>query len=313
MNEQRLDRLQSDPLGRLPPRLQSFLRLLQAAWTEYERDRANYLAAAMIYYALISLVPLLVVLLSALGLLLTYSTIAAELQQRMLSYVESTLGTGLRETIEDSLINFRQGSTIASIVGLVGLLLTASVLFSHLRLSFRALWKFAPVRVSGSVRVVVETTLRERVAAFLMVFLGGFLLLVALVLVATTRWLNAQIVNLPLLNHAVGWLLAELSPLVLVAITFAALFMFLPPMRLGWRDIRLATLLCTLGWGVAVRVFGLYTLIFGSTHGAYGAIGALLVAMLLMNVMSQLLFFGGELCKVVAAQSSETAAAQESP
>ena len=139
MNDQRLDRPRTGCLKHLPPHLQNFLRLLQEAWTEYERDRANYLATAMIYYALISLVPLLMVLLSALGLLLTYSTIAAELQQRMLSYVESALGAGLRETIEDSLISFRQGSTIASIVGLVGLLLTASVLFSHLRLSFRAL------------------------------------------------------------------------------------------------------------------------------------------------------------------------------
>ena len=313
MNNQLLDRPRTGFLKHLPPHLQNFLRLLQEAWTEYERDRANYLATAMIYYALISLVPLLVVLLSALGLLLTYSPIAAELQQRMLSYVESALGAGLRETIEDSLISFRQGSIIASIVGLVGLLLTASVLFSHLRLSFRALWKFAPVRVSGSVRMVVQTTLRERVAAFLMVFLGGLLLLVALILVAATRWLNARIINVPLLNHAVGWLLAELSPLVLVAFTFAVLFMFLPPTRLGWRDIRLATLLCTLGWAVAIRVFGLYSLFFGNTHGAYGAIGALLVAMLLMNVMSQLLFFGGELCKVIATQQAGTTEAQESP
>ena len=108
VNDQRLDRPRTGFLKHLPPHLQNFLRLLQEAWTEYERDRANYLATAMIYYALISLVPLLVVLLSALGLLLTYSTIAAELQQRMLSYVESALGAGLRETIEDSLISFRQ-------------------------------------------------------------------------------------------------------------------------------------------------------------------------------------------------------------
>jgi membrane protein len=293
-------------VGQFAPRLRALVSLLRTAWTEYEHDRAIYLAAAMIYYALISLIPVLVLSLSALGLLLTHWSLAAEVQQHILNYVESTFGAELRQTIEESLMSFKQSSLIAAIVGLIGLVFTASVLFRHLRLSFRALWKYAPVRVSGSVRVVVQATLRERVVAFVMVFLGGVLFLIALVLEELTRWLDAQVSAWPLLYQTTGWLLAELSPLLLAAITFASLFKFLPPARLGWRDIRLATVLCAVGWGVATKVLSLYGLFFGGSPSAYGAIGGLLVAMLWMNVMSQMLFIGGELCKVVATQAAGT-------
>ena len=62
------------------------MNVLRLAWIEYERDRARYLAVAMIYYALISLVPLLLLLLAALGLALRFSPIAANFR--------SKLGTG---------------------------------------------------------------------------------------------------------------------------------------------------------------------------------------------------------------------------
>ncbi len=311
MNKQHSSGLLGGIWARAMQRWFALYHLLVAAWAEYEHDRANYLAAAMIYYALVSLVPLLVLMLSALGLLLRYSPLAAEWQQQVLGRVEASFGPELSATIEQSLISFQQGSIVASVVGVVVLLFTASVLFRHLRLSFRALWKYAPVNVSGSVRVVVQTTLRERIVSFVMVLVGGVLLVAALILAATTRWLNTLFNDLPLIDLTTAWLLAELSPLLLVALTFALLFTFLPPARLGWRDIWLATLFCTLGWGIASKLFELYGVFFGGSTSAYGVLGALLVAMLWMNIVSQLLFFGGELCKVVATQQEGSANERE--
>ena len=71
--------------------------MLHAAWIEYERDRARYLAVAMIYYALISLVPLLLLLLAALGLSLRFSPIAEEARRRMLLAVEGAQRIALVE------------------------------------------------------------------------------------------------------------------------------------------------------------------------------------------------------------------------
>lgn len=81
-----------------------------AAWFEYQRDRARYLAVAMIYYALVSLIPLLLLLLAALGLLLRFSITAAEVQQQLLLNIEAYLGTQMRETVKTFLDSLEQES-----------------------------------------------------------------------------------------------------------------------------------------------------------------------------------------------------------
>ena len=128
----------------------AFIGLLRTAWRQYELDHAGYFASAMVYYALVSLVPLLLLLLAVLGLLLRYSELAAAAEQQVLRTIESSVGTSLAATIEQSLAQLEEESLLATAVGLAGLLLTASVLFRQLRLSFRAIWGYAPpARIRG--------------------------------------------------------------------------------------------------------------------------------------------------------------------
>jgi membrane protein len=279
----------------------AFVRLLGAAWVEYERDRAGYLAVAMIYYAIVSMIPLLLLLLAALGLLLRFSATAAGAQQQMLLGIEASFGPELTRTITRLLNNLEQGSIVATLVGVGGLFLGASVLFRHLRLSFRAIWNYEPPLVSGPLRVVVWTTILERVIAFVIVLGGGGLLLTALVLIAATQWLGRLLGSLPLLSHTTEWLVAAVSSLIIATITFACLFRVLPPIAIRWRHVWLAAVLCAVSWVVASELLALYGVFFGNSRNAYGALGALLAVMLWMNIVSKVLFFGAELCKVVVA------------
>ena len=242
------------------------------------------------------------------GLLLRFSDIAPAVERQVLSTIDASFGTELAATIARLLDELEQQSVVATVVSLVGLLVAASVLFRNLRLSFRAIWKHAPPLVSGSVRAVVRATLLEYVASYLIVLLAGVLLLVALVLIAVTQWLSGLVSTLPRIGDTVGWLLGLPTPLVLVTLTFALLFKFLPPVRLPWRHVWLAAVLSGVAWMIAAELLALYGIFFGSSKSAYGAIGGLLIITLWLNVVSQVLFFGGELCKVVA--SRESAAAQ---
>jgi membrane protein len=85
------------------------------------------------------------------------------------------------------------------------------------------------------------------------------------------------------------------------------LYRYLPPRRLRWRHVWLAALLCGATWLVAARALTVLSIFFGQTYGAYGAVGALLAVMLGLNIVSQCLFFGAELCKVVAQPSMPSA------
>jgi membrane protein len=284
--------------------IREFAGLLRAAWVEYERDHARYLAVAMVYYAIVSLVPLFLLLLAALGLLLRYSAVAADVQHQVLLGIEAGFGPDLQATITRLLDTLQRESITATAIGLGGLLFGASVLFRHLRLSFRAIWKYDPPLVAGPALAILRTTLLERFISFAMVLGGGLLLMAALVLIAATQWLDAVLAYLPVNGWLAGWLLAATSSLVLAALTFGLMLKFLPPVPLRWRHVWLATLLCALAWVFASELLTLYGTFVGNNRSASSALGGLLAIMLWMNIVSQVLFFGAELSKVVAQAAS---------
>lgn len=295
-----------------PPRARwrAWLCLFRAALVEYERDYARYFAGAIVYYALISLVPLVLLLLASLGLLLRRSDFAAAFAQHVLQTVDSKFGAPLRETLEQWLQRVEQGSVIATFVALIGLLLTASVLFAHLRITFRAIWKQSPPLASGTVRAAIAQFVFEKAIAFLMVLAGGPVLFAGLVLIAMLHWVGGLLGNVPLLGAVTGRLLAFSTPLLFVPVMFALLFKFLPPVRVRWRHVWPAMVLCSVGWLAGAELLALYAVYFGTNLTAYGALGGMLILMLWIKTIAQMLFVGAELCKV-ASRSSPTAAGSQ--
>src|SRR5262249_20722101 len=144
----------------------------------------------MIYYAAVSLIPLLVLLLSGLGLLVRFWPTAVTAERDLLSAVEGYIGPYGLTAAQALLETLGRESYIAMFVGLVGIVFTSANLFKQLRQAFRAIWRYEPLLMAGSLGTVVRTTILEQVIAFVMVLGGGALLLTAVVLVASTRWLN---------------------------------------------------------------------------------------------------------------------------
>jgi membrane protein len=281
----------------------ALIALLRAAWQEYQHDYAKYLALAMIYYALVSLVPLLLLVLATLGLLLRVSTVAAAAEQRVLQTVQISLGPEMTVTLHELLTRLQHGSVVAMTVSVVALLITGSTLFRHLRLSFRAVWKYDLPLAASSVRDAVRETMTEQATAFLMLLSTGALLMLTLGLVAVAHWLSGYLSALPRFRDVTAWVLALPVSFVLATLTFALLFKYLPPVSLSWRHIWLAAVLCGVVWIIGADLLALLAS-FGESS-PYGAIGALLVVMLWINVMSQVLFYGAEVCKVMATRSRQ--------
>jgi membrane protein len=277
---------------------QALAQLLRDAWIEYQRDRARYFAVAIIYYAAICLVPVLLLLLATLGLLLRYSMTVAVLERQVLMTIETRFGTALSATITQLLDTVQQGSMAATIVGVVGMLVSASLLFRQLRMTFRAVWQYEPPSVAGPIRLRVVTMLREWVIAFVITVGGGVLLVLGVVVLSAFQWLARLLARVPILP-GVGLVVALLSSFVLAAITYGALLKVLPPRPVRWRDILPSLLFCATVWVAAAEIIPLYHRVVGESRSAYNAIGALVPVLVLANVSTQALFFGAELCKVV--------------
>jgi membrane protein len=272
--------------------------LLRAAASEYVRDYAHYFAGAMVYYALLSLVPLLVLLMAALGWLLRLSPLAVDVEQQLLATVEVTFGADLRGAVEQVSQYLQRGSTVATLIGVVGLLMTSSALFAHLRMTFRAIWKQVPPLASGSVLQALRMKLTDRAIAFAIMFGGGALLLTLLAIIGVLQWIAALPGEWSLLGDTLGRLLPLLGALFLAPVTFALLLRTLPPVQVRWSDVRLAAILAGLTWVFGAEVLSLYAARATQRWSAYGAVGGILIVMLWMHVMSKMLFFGAELSKV---------------
>ena len=274
----------------LSRRGRTLLRLLSAAWREYERDYARYFASAMVYYALLSLVPLLLLLLGALGLLIRLSDAAAAVEAQALTAISATFGPDLRDVIEQLLDGLERQSLIATVISLLGLVWSASLVMRHLRMSFRAIWKIPPPLVSGPLPVVIRSVVLEKAIAFGMLLAGVLLALKAVALLALFDWLMSSLFT--------GWRIAIPATLVFVPVTFAFLFRHLPPFRLPWRHVVLSTLLCSTALLLGIEALALYGALVGRNLSVYGAVGSVLVVMLWLNLVAQGLFLGAELCKV---------------
>ncbi len=273
---------------------------MRTAWHEYEQDYARYFANAIVYYALVSLVPLVLLLLAALGLILRMSHLAAETAQTVLDAVEQAFGAQLRDAIAGLLERLEQESTLASVISLAGLLLAASLLFHHLRITFRAIWGKKPPLASATLRTALFEIMVERAIGFTMVLAGAPLLFGLLLVLAIVHWMAGLFRGLPVVGNVVDWIPELVLGVLFVPVMFAVLFKVLPPVKMRWRDVRLATALCTFGWLLGAEILTLYFARFGSSMNTYGALGAVLIVMLWMKFVSQMLFFGAELCKVVS-------------
>lgn len=125
----------------------------------------------------------------------------------------------------------------------------------------------------------------------------------ALALTAAIQWTDRL---LGMFNLSVGGPLAALGSFVLYSIAFALLFRFLPPVSVRLREIWPAATLSAFVWVAASELLATYGALFGDVRSAYGAIGGILATLLWMNIGSQALFFGAELCKVSAVRAEES-------
>jgi membrane protein len=154
--------------------------------------------------------------------------------------------------------------------------------------------------------VALRATLVEYVISYAILLGGGLLLVLAFVLISVTQWLGNLLVTMPPFDRTPAWVLALPSSVILVGLTFAFLLMYLPPTRMKWRDVWLATALCTASWVIGTELVVLAGALFRQGPTAAGALGGLLVAMVWISKVSQLLYYGAEVCKVVHFRAAAT-------
>ena len=280
-------------LDRVRPTLAEAWRLLKATYAEWSDDDAAQMAAALAYYTIFSLAPLLVVAIGIAGLVLGREAVQGEIVRQ----IAGVVGVDGASAIQDLIANASRpaDSVLASVIGFLALLFGASGVVGQLKAALNRIWE-VPTKSSGFLGV-----LRERLASFALVLGIGFVLLVSLTinaaLTAAATYLRAGLPGDERLwlglNVVVVW--------GVEAVLFALMFKLLPDIRIRWADVWMGALLTALLFELGKLLLGYY-LGRAGISSAYGAAGSLIVILVWVYYSAQILFFGAEFTQVYAGQ-----------
>jgi membrane protein len=266
--------------------------LLKRSVNAWIADKALRLSAALAYYAVFSIAPLLVITIAVAGMVLGDEAVAGQLKAEMKTYIGAPAAGALQSMVESAA---KPGESVtATITGFVVLLLGASGVFSALKDALNTIWEVKP-REDFDWRAFA----REKVLNFGMVLVIGFLLLVSLLLSTAIAILNhrlEQVVELP----PIVWTMATFVVSMAVATTlFAWIFKVLPDVRTHWRDVWTGAVLTALLFEIGKTALSWY-LGRESTANAYGAAGSVVLLLLWVYYASCILLFGAEFTQVYA-------------
>ena len=272
-----------------PAQLWKLLKDTFAAWSD---DKVPRHGAALAYYTVLSLVPLLVVIIAMIGLI--FGREAA--QGYILEQIGSLVGPQSAEAIKEMIQRASQPSTgiVATLVATGTLLLGASGVFAQLQDSLNSIWGVKPKEGRG-----IWGLIRDRFLSVAALLGTGFLLLVSLVLSAGLsafgKWFGGW---LPAPEFVLQVLELVISFGVITGL-FALMFKVLPDARVAWSDVWVGAALTSLLFTIGKFAIGLY-LGKSDVGSAYGAAGSLVILLVWVYYSAQILLFGAEFTQVYA-------------
>ncbi len=271
-------------------KLKTVISLLKQTFTEWQEDKAPTLAAALAYYTVFSLAPLLIIVIAIVGLV--FGADAA--QGQIVAQLQSLIGKDGAQTVQELILKASEPKSgmIATLVGIATLLWGASNVFTNLKEALNTIWNVSPPPGRG-----IWGFLQDRVLSFAMILGIGFLLLVSLVisavLAAVSYWLNG-LLHLPV-RH-----LADCGLCFILWRSYVAFCLNLQTVarcHLAWNDVWISAAITSVLFTIGKSIIGVY-LGGRGIASTYGAAGSFVIILLWINYSAQILFLGAEFTQV---------------
>ena len=266
--------------------------LLKASAMKWISDKCPQIGAALAYFTVFSLAPLVLILLAFFGFFFG-SEDARDKIIGQLQYMIDPSGIKVIRDIAAS-VSKPQSGILATIVGVVVGLFGASGVFGQLQDALNTIWGVKVKSGAGW-----WNFLRARFLSFAMVAGVCFLLLVSLIVESLLRGFSAYFQNLLPGGHILALTLFFLLDLGVVILLFAMIFRFLPDVKIAWGDVWIGASLTAVLFVIGKFLLGLY-LGSGAAGSAYGAASSLITLLLWIYYSAQILLFGAEFTHVYA-------------
>ncbi len=272
---------------------QQLWQMVKETASQWNQHNAPRLGAALAYYTLLSIAPLLILIVAICGLVFDKNTA----EHQLLGQVQHVAGVSTAKVLQALLdtAHHKGSSVTASVIALITLLFGASGVFVELRDSLNTIWDARP-----SASTTWRTLLWQRLISFGMVLALGFLLLASLLLSTAIALVTKFFEGLlPMRTAILGEVANFLVPLIAIAVLFALIYKFVPEVPIGWRDVGIGAAVTAMLFQIGKSLLALYfaTAAVGS---AYGAAGSLVAFVVWVYYSAQIFFFGAIFTHVYA-------------
>lgn len=268
----------------------SALALAKDAFRGWKEDNCLSMGAALAFYSMLSLAPLLVLVITIAGLVIGRDEARELLLTQMAGLVGDTGAQGI-QTVLDAAGTEKEG-IVQGAMSFVVLLIGATTVLGELQDDLNRIWKSQAAKASG-----IWAQVRKRLLSFGLIVALGFLMLVSLVVSAAISYIGSVLLGG---SEAAGHVLVLAGSLLIMTAIFAITFKVLPSRSIPWSDVLLGAFITAVLFSIGKFVIGLY---IGKSAVAseYGAAGTLVVVILWVYYSSQIFFLGAEFTRAYSA------------
>jgi membrane protein len=272
--------------------LWNFLKDIIMQWLE---DGPFQLAAALSYYTLFSLAPILIIAIAMAGLFFGREAATNQIVHTLQSLVGQESAKAIQGMIQNASSKPKTG-IISTVLGIGVLIFGAGGVVGQLQSSLNRIWGVTSKPGRG-----IWSFMWERFVSLAMVLGVGFLLLVSLVITTILTHLTLYIGSLIGGAAIIAYLLDIVVSFAFVTILFAMIYKFLPDVRIQWKDVWIGAALTSFLFTLGKFLIGLYLGTSGVTS-SFGAAGSLITVLLWVYYSALIFFFGAEFTQIYASR-----------
>ncbi len=268
--------------------------LVKTTGNDFMDDNALRLAAALAYYSLLSLAPLVVLAIALAGLAVDERSVRGAIAHELGGVVGSAGATAVESIVRSA--KAPAAGIVSSVIGLIVLLFGASGVFGELQGALDTIWRVAPKPGRG-----IKGIVKDRLFSFAMVMGVAFLLLVSLILSAALAAVGGYLGAALPGGEAVWHVLNFVISVAIVGALFAVMFKTVPDAKVEWHDAWIGGIVTSALFGLGKFLIGLY-LGKSTMSSAYGAAGSLVLLVIWVYYSASILLLGAEFTRVYASR-----------
>ncbi len=269
-------------------------KLISGTLNGFLDDKGLKLSAALAYYTVFSLAPLLLLLISLVGLVLGQDAVH---NNKIFDGINGMVGDQAAKQIQDMIKSAKLSgkTTSAAVIGGITLLVGATSIFAEIQDSINIIWKVKAKPKRGWLKL-----LQDRLLSSSLIVALGFLLIVSLVVNGVVIALGDVLTRfLPAITVIFVNILNVVISFIVITVLFGVIFKVLPDVKISWKDVRSGALFTAVLFMIGRFLIGLYISTTG-TGSTYGAAGSLIVILVWVYYTAAILYFGAEFTQVYA-------------